>query len=301
MRRTLAFLPAFLALVTPGSAYSDEPRVLNAVFSRSLVTNVHENDALAAIKVWVDHLTKELGEDLILGSEIHITSGQDELETLMQTQKVDVAVLHPVEYVGIESWTDMAPRYTAVRDGEVAYGVSLLVRKDSSINSLLALRGKTLIGERSVVGILADLWIEKLLADNDLGDPDAFFGKVVSADRVTQAALAVFFGQADACTVKLDSYRTMVEMNPQVGAELPALHGSMAFCRTVICVGGLGSREGQMVNDAPPSLHETSRGRQLLAMFSVDELVPFRPEYLDGIRRLLNGTPANTSLNDNPR
>lgn len=290
--RMLALTVALALVSDPAS--TAEPRKLKVVFSRKLITTVHENDGLAAIKVWVDHLTKELGEDLILGAEIHYVSDRADLGMQLQTLDVDVAVLHPMEYVEVESLIDMVPRFTAIRDGETAYGVSLLVREDSSIHSLPDLRGRTLIGERPSIAVLSDLWIERLLGENGLGDPADFFRNRTSADRVSQAALAVFFGQVDACIVKLDSYRTLVEMNPQVGNALRTISESMSFCRTVVCIEDPDSPEGKLIVEALSSLHETSKGKQLLAMFAVDQLVRFRPEYLDGVRRLLSGTRENT-------
>lgn len=280
---------------------SRDAGTLTVAFSRMLLSDVNTNDALAAAKVWITQLVDELGDDDITRSETYLVSNMEEYFDLQATHEIDVAILHPVEFVQYEKNISLVPRFTAVRDGETAYGVSLMVRSDSGIRHLKELSGKRLASEQISVGLIPELWIRALLDEKGLPEPGAFFGERKFVPRVTQSALAVYFGQADACTVKLDSYKTLVEMNPQVGASLVAIEESMVFCRTVLCVREPLTAESGRVSDALRILHETAKGHQLLTMFNIDQLVPYEPHYLDGVRSLLSKVdPGDVALYDDP-
>jgi hypothetical protein len=55
---------------------------------------------------------------------------------------------------------------------------------------------------------------------NSFSECDTFFGSVEEKVKVSQALLSVFVGQSDACLFPDESYKTMVELNPQLKQKL---------------------------------------------------------------------------------
>jgi phosphonate transport system substrate-binding protein len=85
------------------------------------------------------------------------------------------------------------------------------------------------------------------------------------------------------------SFKIMKELNPQVGAALQVVAISERFADILVCVrehgwpsDALRAETMQALTDLP----QDPGGRQILTLFKIDQLVPFRDEYLDSIRQL---------------
>ena len=81
----------------------------------------------------------------------------------------------------------------------------------------------------------------------------------------------------------------MSELNPQVGSNLVILAVSEPYVATITCLSKSGwnsARARQDVIDAIAELHLEPNGRQVLTMFKLEQVVPFKEEYLDSARKL---------------
>jgi hypothetical protein len=81
----------------------------------------------------------------------------------------------------------------------------------------------------------------------------------------------------------------MSELNPQVGSNLLVLAVSDPYLESITCIGRSGwpsERARQDLIQAMAEFHLEPNGRQILELFKVDQLVPFKDEYLNTARKL---------------
>ena len=136
---------------------------------------------------------------------------------------------------------------------------------------------------------MSEHWLDALLAQEHLGAKEAFFRKVEVVQSPTAAVLPVFFGKRPACVVEDTAYQTMVELNPQVKVALQVVASSPAYLNSItfLNTGGWSSAQArQEFVSALRDLHLEPEGRQLLLMFKVDRMLPFKPNDLDSVREL---------------
>ena len=77
---------------------------------------------------------------------------------------------------------------------------------------------------------LALAWLDIALF-NDGCRPVAEFCRVEQNKKLTKVVLPVFFRQNDACVVTRRGFKTMSELNPQVGQQLRVLASSPNWCQ----------------------------------------------------------------------
>jgi len=156
--------------------------------------------------------------------------------------------------------------------------------------TLADLRGKDIVVLSSKSGNVSLVWLKVLLFENGLGPPETFVKTVETGTKPSATILPVFFGNKAACLVDRLSFKTMIELNPQVGATLAPIAVSDLYLDSVTCISRVGYPSDRAREDFRRQLRELHlkpAGRQILTMFKVDRLVPFKEEYLDGVRRLL--------------
>lgn len=117
--------------------------------------------------------------------------------------KVDIVFAGPSEYLILNARAKAVPIIALKRPG---YYSTFVVRKDSEINSLKQLKGKT-IAMRKIGSTSGHIIPTKILIDAGL-DPKNDI-KIVMLDR--QGPLALKQGKVDVWTVSSDSYKSVVE------------------------------------------------------------------------------------------
>jgi len=135
----------------------------------------------------------------------------------------------------------------------------------------------------------AYLWLSTVLTGKSLPERERFFGSVREVRKASQAVLPVFFKQADGCLVNKSSFDTMVELNPQIEKEMMVflssdklLHGMFCFHRHLSA-----DIKTQMTKTAL-NIHTTPAGKQILTLFQIDTIMPFKPSMLDTTVALLD-------------
>ena len=273
-----------------GGAPPAESGVLEVAYSASLFYDVDINDARAATKMWVQHLVTKTGEKI--GSETFIFTDLAPLKKLMHAKRVDLIILPSLDYLEMQyEVSDKASLYPMVVSslrGEVGERLALMTHRDSGLQNLEHLQGKRMVIEIGNRGNMPRMWLEIMLQRNGLPPSDKFLDDVKEVGKVSKAILPVFFHQADACIVALDAFMTMGDLNPQVRETAMVLATSPAFCRPIVCARKdiYEKRLKELLDESLFSLHKDVQGQLLLALFHVDQLVPFKPAYLDGVTAL---------------
>lgn len=272
--RWLAF-PVLLAALAPVARAAEtdlDSPPMRVGFSSQLFVDVNESDARAALKVWAKTMGAE--RNIRVDPNISILVGTDAIAAFLKNAG-DAVTLTAVELWKVRQQVPIWPTMIVGRvGGELFQEYVLLVHRDNPAAQLSDLRGRRLLVQGAAGGTLAELWLEGRLLEEKLGAADTFWGKTVHSGKLARVVLPVFFRQADACVVTREGFRTMVELNPQVGKQLKVVAQSPRLVGAPFCFraeGKLPNRD-RLIADAN-QVSTTVTGRQTLALFQTSELV----------------------------
>jgi len=259
---------------------------LNIGFTSGYFVDVNAADGLAATKVWADAIVQK--KSLNLDTRSMVFSDLIELERAVKEAKVDVVALLTREFLSVEGRVPLEPHFVAQNRGKVNDECLLMVHDRSGVKSLEELQSKDILISDDVRDSLGKIWLESVVMAKGYVSLEAFFGKVRSIRKPSQALLPVFFRQADACLINSDSFNTMAELNPQLRRDLKLIAKSPAGTVTVICIRtGYKSPLRDLLIESLGNLHADPRGQQILTLFKVEKLVPFEPSFLESARQLV--------------
>ncbi|WP_041531277.1 phosphate/phosphite/phosphonate ABC transporter substrate-binding protein [Syntrophotalea carbinolica] len=244
----------------------NEKELFRVGFSKSTFSNINENDAVAALKVSFDTVTKELD----IATE-PVTRTYNDVQTMKQDlldKKVDSLALTATEYLNLRHFLDDNCFIVATNGRYSRNEYILLVHRDGKIQNLKDLQGAKL-------GIftfgLARIWLDTILM-GEQHPPASRFCQAKEYDDVSQAVLPVFFRRIDACVVDRNGFQTMCELNPQLSHQLKILASSptltsfsLAFRR------GYESRLRQLLTDQNGfnRLLSSKAGQQIMTLFHI--------------------------------
>jgi len=246
---------------------------------------VDQNDGLAAVTLW----GREVGDVAgFVSSSMNavVYPDFDSLKMAVENGKVDLITLTSLEYLEIKD-SLLVPVLTGKQGPEVGVELVLLVQRDARMMSVADLREGLILIPEGQNADLSQRWLDTALLKNGLGEARRFFKSVRRMNKVSQAVLAVFFGQATGCVVGRNALRAMVDLNPQVGKELQVLLQSPRFVETLTCLRkGLDQSVGSKIINAALTLEKYPKGEQILTLFQLDTVVRFEPHFLDTVRTL---------------
>ena len=288
-RLTLAWLAAlFIAVVFPdgGSAAVTELPEFRVGFASDMFADVNENDAKAAVKVWGLTVAREHG--VPTDPEPQIFSDDSVLFQSFRNQLVDAAVMTTPEFYALGKEVRLDPIFVMHEAGKVTVQYILLVHRDSKIESLADLRGRTLAFHRNPRLSLAQVWLDTLLAQEGFPPCSAFAGNIRQVNKLSNVILPVFFHAADACVVTRAGFEMMVELNPQVGRQLKVIATSMELVPFVLAFrADYQSPFKDQLLTAFRDLHKTPAGLQILNIFHGDKLEDLRATGMNSALELL--------------
>lgn len=287
-RRTIALasLCALVALASPAVAADEqEPLTIRFGVASDIFFDVDAKDAQAALDVWV----RQIGTDLKrpLRTSGHVLSDAEALTAAIGREALEVVGLPSLEYLRLRDRLPIVPALVgSPRSGPQDEHV-LLVRRDAGISEVKALVGKGLIVQSGSVGVMAQAWLDILLARHGAPPATRFFGSIKQASKASQAVLPLFFRQVHAAVVTQTSYATLVELNPQLGREIVSLAHSPKLLMTVMCFHRKADEEvRRVVIQSALALEHSAAGRQVLLLFKIARVIPFEPAYLEGVATL---------------
>ena len=275
---------------TPGRATSignselRQARLYGVASSRTF-SNVNRDDARAALKVWFNVVARQRG--FVLDSKMDIVDNVAEIRERLLSHTADLVMLGVPDYLELESSRLSVPVLTHARNaqGGGLYSYVLVVKGSSAVTSLAGLRGKNILAF-SRNGVNTGIaWIDVLLGQEKLGRAASFFAAVKVPAKAQACVLPVFFGTVDACVVDEANLNLAKEMNPQLG-QLKVLARSRPMIESVIATPADEGPFQKDLIDSILSLHEDSRGRQLLMVFKTERIVRLQPGDIDSAREL---------------
>jgi phosphonate transport system substrate-binding protein len=259
---------------------------LHLGFSSDVFAGINENDARAALKIWVQTILSENG--LFVSPEPRVIEGGDAMLRAVRDKTVDAVTVTTEEYIQLRAPMGATSAILGANAGRVSEEYLLLVPRDRNLRELKDLRGGSLVLLDSPRASLASVWFETRLLQSGLGETRQFCSRVIQKTKLSQVVLPVFFHQADACVVTRRGFQTMVELNPQVGRQLQTLMTSPPLVPVVFAfrtdyTNLIRAQIEARIRD----VGATPAGQQFLTLFQCDKLEMARLSVLDDAFELL--------------
>ena len=272
--------------IAPKYAGSESGTPFRIGFSAATFGYVNENDAMAAVRVWAQAIAQEKG--IPADPQPKVFKSFDEITGALGQKAVDCINITLIEYEKLSKRVAGGNIVLAVKGGSVMEEYVLVAHRASGIEKLSDLKGRTLGLLQSSRTVLSEVWLNTLLLRTGLGPADGFFKQIFSHVKIDKAVLTVFFRQMDACLVTLSAFKTMIELNPQIGQQLTTIETSPPVVPNVFFFRADYNSpvKGQVMNEIG-MLHLSPAGRQILTVFQADSLQENPLNTLDGSLELL--------------
>lgn len=260
--------------------------LLRMAFTSSMFAEVNESDARAAVKVWARAIIRDRG--IAVDPETRILNGTEAIANALRSEQIDALALVTREYWTLGDELLTGPLVVGVNQGSITEEYVLLVHRDSGIERIGDLRGRTLLFHHNPRTSLAPAWLELLLVKNGFPRTDEYCSRVTPITKISQTVLPVFFRKSDACVVTRRGFQTMSELNPQVGRQLKVLTSSPQLVPNVFCF-----RKNYPDPDKDKLLaeikriHATPGGQQVLTIFQCERLEIHPVSCLNGAFEML--------------
>ena len=252
-------------------------------YSIQSVADVDPRDAEAALRVWVTELAAQYDFQV----DIKLYKSVDVLVADFTSGKLDFITLSSIDYLRMARVVKVKPDVTQFRNGKATVKYVVLTGNEIKKKGLPALRNKKLaIAKRNQLG---QAYLDVYLVQNKLPVSEHFFAAVQEKNKDSQAILDTFFGQTDACLVTEAAFKTMQELNPQVGSKLHILAESPDLIASV----------GIFRSDYPVDLKQRAlkgmssdyvhheRGRQIILLFNVEKMELISDDQLNSVQKLM--------------
>lgn len=264
----------------------DNQKIFRIGFATNMFGSLDKRDAQIATDFWLGTVLSRMSRGYVSQSTIFETV--DELKQALLKKQLEAIYILSLDYLRMRDEIGMQPILASSIGNSTNDRLILLTRKADNITAFSQLRDKRLLIEVSGKGDLCHLWVDTLLMKHNLPIANEFFASYEEVRKVNLAVFPLCNNGADACVVTRSAFESMAELYPLVGEILTPLETSHNFLRTLICIRpDFNEEDKQLLIKVACDLHKGLIGRQILMLFQRDKLVPFQPEFLDGITMML--------------
>lgn len=200
--------------------------------SAAVLSHVNENDARAAIGSFARQIS--LNHEVPPAPFPFLFKNIQQIRQLTAADRIDAIVLTLPELWAVRADLNVTDLCVANHDGQIAERFVVLVHRDSPIQNLADLAGKSLAVGSNARTVLAPFWLDLELARLQLPPTPDHVGSITEHTRSNRPALDVFFRRADACLVSERMQETVYELNPALRSNLRAIAVSPALMSTAI-------------------------------------------------------------------
>lgn len=278
-----------------------EQNLLRLAISTDTLAGVNIDDARAAYLALISQYNKLQGgkvtAEVVPG--VFIPSG--EIMRAVRQGTVQSFGVTAMEYAKL---IDLVDSGTVVLQDYMADGIEyvLLVHKSSSFKKIADLRGAQLLSHHNRDLVMMPLWLETMLAANNLPKPERFFGSISPRDNVNQVVLPVFFRRADAACLLRRSWETAVELNPQLGHDLQIVAASPKVVPIVIAFRRNCNPAGRkLLLDSMLNVTNTIQGRQMAALYQANGFLERPVSIMTGTMAMVREAERLSTLQSGPQ
>lgn len=261
------------------------PKFRFAVSAR-FFTDVNENDAKAAIKVWAQTAMEQ--NAVPVEAEAVFVENFNSLVREFQDSKVDAAALTIDEYLTLSRKVKTSDLFADELEAGGGDSYLLLVHQDGPIKSLADLKGRKLLLHDNPTSCLAVKWLDIVLARHGMPPADTTFAELALKKKLSGVVLPVFFRTEDVCVVPKHGFDTMVELNPQLGTQLHALATSPRLVTGICCYrASYDPPQRSRIIESFIHLDDSPSGQQILTVFQTAKLARVPDSALESAKELL--------------
>jgi len=240
-------------------------------FSSAMFTDVNENDAKAAIKIWGEQVGRE--RNISIDPDPLILRDTNSALHALRENQVDAVGITTIEYHQLRRDIDFSPVFLTYHAGAWTEQYLVLTHREGPVKTLADLGGRRLVVHQNARASLAPLWLDTLL--HRQGHPPAarFTARIEAASKLSGTVLPVFFRQMDACLATRSGFETMDELNPQLARQLIILGESPAVVPALFAFRtNYHSPYKADIIAGVNALRNTPAGRQVLIIFQSDDI-----------------------------
>lgn len=247
-------------------------------YSSGVFCYLDRENAQTAARLWANLMMRRKNGS----AETRIFKNQAELEHELQAGRLDLVVLLPNEYLSLRNRSLLEPLYLSTRSNELYDTLLLVTRNDNGITAMHQLKGKNLIHPRGAANAVHRLWLETLTMRQGVREPNRYFSSMKEVNSSSQALMPVFFKRGDACIISRNSFNVMAELNPQLRSQMQVIEETAPMATGVICIRrSCEKQQREPLREILETLDRSVEGRQLLTLFRMSGLIPYRPAYLE--------------------
>lgn len=252
-----------------------------------MFTDVNENDAKAAVKIWGEQIAKE--KNVPTDPLLVILKGMYELSQSLQKKQVDAVGITIIEYDQLRRVVEFSPIFVTSNSGNIFERSILLAHRDGPVKTLADLIGRSLVLHSNQRNCLAPKWLDILLIKDGHPEATSFVGKISKEAKLAKVVLPVFFRKTDACVVTRRGFDTMAELNPQLARELVVLSESPEVIPSLFAFrADYNPAFKEKLISGLNELNLSSAGRQMLTIFQCDDIEVYPASCLDTALELLS-------------
>jgi ABC-type phosphate/phosphonate transport system substrate-binding protein len=271
---TILLIVFAISIVPVFRAAAETTRRPDLIFAypSKVFTDMDVRDATSALQLYADEVSRQLGYT----SRVVI---YDTIETAVREVRHGrfdvVALASPLDYIRLKDKTDIELAVCGIKGGKKSQKYLLLTHKNRGYAKLGDLKNKRLAMPKG--DSVAPLYLNTLLLRQKYGEMKAFFSSIEDKAKPSQAALSVFFGQAEACIITDVSFKTMAEMNPQIVRDLKIMESSPELVtQASVYRKSLREEIKQSILGLGKSFKQSQRGKQVLLLFKIEDLGPLK-------------------------
>ncbi len=209
-----------------------------------------------------------------------------EIALLLLNGGADVAFFSSGEYANYSGFNEIEMLASQQRLGVPYYQGYIVVAKDSDINDISDLKGKT-VAFTDPLSYSGYTFLEQLLRQNN-ETPETFFGRYIYTYSHDKSFRAVANKVVDAAPVTSIVYDRAKQRQPELAEAVKIIAVSPpAGIGPVVAGKSVSQGQREILRKVLLTMHENPDMRPALQGLSIDRFVPPQPELYEPIRRML--------------
>jgi phosphonate transport system substrate-binding protein len=295
----LIFSSAVLTHDKPLGFYQQDNRkgipdsTFNIGFTPSVFRMVNVTDAKASSTILAQEILKQQRKQNVKGNTVIIENIVNRSEDI-EKNNLDMLITTSIEFLAVRNKTKLYPFAVPMLSDSLFNRIILVVRNDSNIKSVLDLHYKKLkvelITSEDEFPIIK-LWAKLILSKNKIDLDKIINSEGPRAASASTVVSSVFFRKTDAAVVVEDEYKTLVELNPQIGKQLKIIAASEPLLFAVACYTGKLKNNPdnlEITKSTIFNMHNTREGKEFFKIFKMKKLIPFKEEYLNSAKNFFD-------------
>lgn len=282
----LIIILCFFTVISPKPGFSQSPD--NQLTMGIIITHmaVSPTAILEGCRPFARYISDKLGID----TKVEIIPDVNTMLTKLDDGTIDFGYVSNLDYVKLKKQRTITPITKVVKGGTSTYNALLLVRKDSGINSLDDLKGKSIAytSKNSSHGYLYPSTIIKKKYNMPL---ENFFGKVVTTKKDPDGILSVLYKRADAVSASSQTYNILCLLMPRIKRDLKVISTSQPFVHGPMFSYDKNLKDKTIVNNFKKhilDMDKVTEGKQVLLLFKIGGWTTASDSDYNPLRQMLN-------------